>query len=1138
MMSSRISLVAVTVVALVSFIACGGGSIGTKNFNTTFTIGGTVSGIPSGDSVILADNGSDVLTVPADGNFTFNKQIASGSTYNVTVQTPPPGETCNVTNASGTATANVTNVSVTCTATSSTFTITVSASGISGGGSLVVSDGIGTDLTFSGDGQQAFTDSYQSGATYAVTVTQQPTGEACTLSSNSNGTITANVTVTATCVSNIPTFFIGGTLSGLASGASVVLQDNATDNLTLAANGAFTFHSGVPAGSNYAVSVLTQPTGQTCSVSNGTGTVSANVTNVTVTCSGSGFSIGGTLSGLASGATVVLADNATFDTLSLTANGSFVFPKLIAGGSSYSVTVSTLPNGQSCTVTNGTGTANANVTNILVACVSQYTIGGTVSGLSSGGNLILDDNGAFDSLTIVENGAFEFGRTLAAGSAYAVAVATQPTGQTCTVTNGSGTANANVTNVTVVCAATSYTIGGTLSGLSGGTVVLQDNNADNLSLAANGTFQFATSVAAGSAYKVTVFAQPSGQACTVTNGSGTATGNVTNVQVTCATSTPLTVSVNTTGISGGGSLIVKDDQGPTLTFSADGNQTFTNTYASGASYSVTITQQPTGETCTLSSNSVGTITANVTITATCANSGNSFTISGTLYDLSANSSSTGLSLQNNNADTLTLTTNGPFTFATAVAGGSTYDVTVSSQPTNPSQNCTVSNGSGTATANVTNVQVVCVGNWIWVTGSDLVAVGGIYTGGTKYPGTRFGTTGWKDASGNFWLFGGFGYDSNGPKVSQTTGGSNESVLSDLWKFDGTGWSFEDGQSQTGQCFDYPAGLNQPGTPSARSNAVSWVDSSGNLWMFGGYVAHNVPGDCPQADAFNDLWEFIGGQWIWVGGASTPSQAGSYGTKGVASSTNIPGGRYYATGTTDSSGNFWLFGGYGVDSAGTLGYLNDLWKFDGTTWTWVAGSNLANVKGTYSGGSAAPGGRGGANSWIDSTGNFWVFGGDAIDSANFAGPMNDLWKIPLSGGQWTFVGGSTTNGAAGTYGIQGIPDPTNVPGTREFAMSWQAPSGDVWIFGGQRLGGAFYTDLWKYSSGQWLWMSGSQTVDSLGVYTGTPDQLEPGSRMQAAPWVDANGNLWMFGGYGMGLLPSGSSVHDGFDSLQDVWEFQP
>ena len=77
--------------------------------------------------------------------------------------------------------------------------------------------------------------------------------------------------------------------------------------------------------------------------------------------------------------------------------------------------------------------------------------------------------------------------------------------------NGSGTASANVTNVQVACSnlsPTTYTIGGTVSGLTGTGLVLQDNGGNNLSISANGTFTFSNSVARGATYSVTVPPSP------------------------------------------------------------------------------------------------------------------------------------------------------------------------------------------------------------------------------------------------------------------------------------------------------------------------------------------------------------------------------------------------------------------------------------------------------------------------------------------------------------------------------------------------------------------------------------------------------------------------------------------------------
>jgi len=107
----------------------------------------------------------------------------------------------------------------------------------------------------------------------------------------------------------------------------------------------------------------------------------------------------------------------------------------------------------------------------------------------------------------------------------------------------------NITNVGVTCSTNSYTLGGAVNGLSG-TVVLQNNGGDNLTRNSNGGFTFATPVASGAPYNVTILSQPAGQTCTVSNGSGTMGGsNVSNVSVTCSTNTTLSTSVSQLALS-------------------------------------------------------------------------------------------------------------------------------------------------------------------------------------------------------------------------------------------------------------------------------------------------------------------------------------------------------------------------------------------------------------------------------------------------------------------------------------------------------------------------------------------------------------------------------------------------------------
>jgi hypothetical protein len=170
----------------------------------------------------------------------------------------------------------------------------------------------------------------------------------------------------------LTTYSIGGSLTGLASGASLVLQDNGGDNLPVSANGSFSFATAIASGAAYAVTVLTQPTGQSCVVSAGSGIVgAADITSVVVSCTtntAATYTVGGTVSGLPGGSTLTLADNGG-DVLQVRANGSFTFGTPIVIGATYDVTATVSPTTVTCIVSNGSGTiGSANVTNVVVTC--------------------------------------------------------------------------------------------------------------------------------------------------------------------------------------------------------------------------------------------------------------------------------------------------------------------------------------------------------------------------------------------------------------------------------------------------------------------------------------------------------------------------------------------------------------------------------------------------------------------------------------------------------------------------------------------------------------------------------------------------------------------------------------------------
>lgn len=326
------------------------------------------------------------------------------------------------------------------------------------------------------------------------------------------------------------------------------------------------------------------------------------------------------------------------------------------------------------------------------------------------------------------------------------------------------------------------------------------------------------------------------------------------------------------------------------------------------------------------------------------------------------------------------------------------------------------------------------------------------------------------------------------------------------------------------------------TPGGRDGAVTWQDSNGNLWFFGGSSVIGY---------HNDLWKYTPStnQWTWMKGDSIPDQLGAYGTLGVSSSTNVPGARGYASGWADANGNLWLFGGDGWDNFSS-GFLNDLWRYSISTneWTWMGGTNMVNDAGNY--GTIAtpsvsnlPPSRVGSAAWTDGSGNFWLFGGFGISGFFNFGGFNDLWKYSPSTGLWTWMKGFNGVNGTATYGTLNTPAANNTPGARALSQVWKATSTDLWLFGGvEPNNGDFYNDLWRYnlSSGNWTWVGGSNSTNQVSTYgtLGVPSNTNmPSSRAGAITWSDNNGHLWLLNGQGV-------DGNFNLDMLNDLWVYNP
>ena len=264
---------------------------------------------------------------------------------------------------------------------SSSYVLEVSVSGLQQGKNVVLSSGQSTAtnvfteneaLGITTDGTYSF-GSFTSGTSYNITVLQQPVNQTCTVTSGESS-LSASTTVAVACTSE--SYTISGAVVGMLSGQSVTLQNNSGDNLTVSSNTSFSFTTKVASGVTYLVTVLTQPTGQTCTPNLNSGVVSDNVSDVSIICSYTVYTVSGNVSGLSG--TLVLQNNYGSDQ-TLTSDRNFSFR--VASSAKYNVRVKTQPNGK-CAVSNGSGTVSADVDNVSVGCWVFVDGGGSSTGVN------------------------------------------------------------------------------------------------------------------------------------------------------------------------------------------------------------------------------------------------------------------------------------------------------------------------------------------------------------------------------------------------------------------------------------------------------------------------------------------------------------------------------------------------------------------------------------------------------------------------------------------------------------------------------------------------------------------------------------------------------------------------------------
>ena len=519
-----------------------------------------------------------------------------------------------------------------------------------------------------------------------------------------------------------------------------------------------------------------------------------------------------------------------------------------------------------------------------------------------------------------------------------------------------------------------------------------------------------------------------------------------------------------------------------------------------------------------------------------------FAIGGSISGLTAD----GLTLTNGNDTVSPASGATSFQFSTKLSNAASYVVTATKSP--PALTCTVSHGSGVINqAAPTGIAVTCVPIEYVLDGSisGLTSDGLLLANGNDLVSIAIGATSFEFATK---LLNGSNYSvtvSQAPpallcSVSNGAGSINfASPTNIIVTCAAREWTWKSG-SNTADPPVVPATLGVPSltSPSARRDAVSWKDSAGNFWLFGGESPYAAGSGYP-----NDLWRYnsVSSEWTLIRSALA-SGLPAYGIRGVASPANLPGGRHWASSWMDLSGDFWLFGGIGFDDGGMWGLLNDLWRYHPATneWTWVSGSQNAYGLSVYgplgaATASAVPGARDKGVTFTDDSGDLWLFGGFGDQpNGQSRGGLAEMWKFSIASGEWTLVSGDGTVNAPSVYGTLGVASASNTPGGRIFDVVWQTAPGEVVMYGGESYEG-YRSDLWTYSTatGGWTWINGATTPgvqNSYGVLGLDSATNTPGARTGSVSWADPKGNLWTFGGYS-----DGTSM--GLQLYDDLWEFR-
>lgn len=339
--------------------------------------------------------------------------------------------------------------------------------------------------------------------------------------------------------------------------------------------------------------------------------------------------------------------------------------------------------------------------------------------------------------------------------------------------------------------------------------------------------------------------------------------------------------------------------------------------------------------------------------------------------------------------------------------------------------------------------------------------------GRTFPERRFGGTAWY-CNQALWLFAGC------PSLEE------EKQLSDMWCFDLAT------QTWTPLARDLARLGAEHRAPSGRFTPVTWVEGS-TLFMYGGAIG---------ATPSSELWLFDTQTHRWTRDERTRS-----------TSQSTPGARSGSIAWHGGENRAWLFGGIGESSPGRRDTLGDLWSYSYDSDSWRLEADASSHQWVL------PQPRTHASQCLSSK-YCWVFGG--LSRSERGAVFSDLWSFERHTGA--------------TRRWWDAPDLNSglVPSSRTGAVLFSDRFENVYVFGGQQTQPRMHlSDLWKFESSSQKWLNLSR--NNADTEAGKGD-VWPSPRSDSFAWIDSDGRLWLFGGYG-------ENSHGDPDVLGDLWLFE-